>query len=135
MGLALMLSLLRAALLATWLVLKPVLGWFFIVIGLIGMPMPIVNGLIFLLIGLALVGPRNRVIRWSRVHLKLFLKAWARHSHPLIGWVGHVAQRSAQEISRQHRRLRWWWLERKARQRSLGGEQPRDVTSPVSDAV
>jgi hypothetical protein len=130
MGLALMMTLLRAALLATWLVLKPVLGWLFIVIGLIGMPMPIVNGLIFLLIGLALVGPRNRLIRWSRVHLKLFLRQWAAHPAPLIGWIGRLARRSAQQISRQHRRLRWWWLERKARRRALA-DQPRDVAPSV----
>ncbi|MCX7792636.1 MAG: hypothetical protein N2378_18535 [Chloroflexaceae bacterium] len=127
MGLALMISMLRAALLATWLVLKPVLGWFFIVIGLIGMPMPIVNGLIFLLIGLALVGPRNRLIRWSRVHLKLFLKGWAAHPFPLVGGAGRLAQRSAQQISRQHRRLRWWWLERKTRSKRPVAEQPRDM--------
>ncbi len=130
MGLALMMTLLRAALLATWLVLKPVLGWFFIVIGLIGMPMPIVNGLIFLLIGLALVGPRNRLIRWSRVHLKLFLKEWAAHPFPLIGGAGRLARRSAQQISRQHRRLRWWWLERKAR-RQVAADQPRDMARSV----
>lgn len=127
MGLALMISMLRAALLAAWLVLKPVLGWFFIVIGLIGMPMPIVNGLIFLLIGLALVGPRNRVIRWSRVHLKLFLKEWSAHPAPLVGGVGRLARRSAQQISRQHRRLRWWWLERRARSNVPVAEQPRDM--------
>ncbi|MGQ9926421.1 MAG: hypothetical protein ACUVS4_06075 [Chloroflexaceae bacterium] len=120
-----MITLLRTALLAIWLVLKPVLGWFFILIGLIGMPMPIVNGLIFLLIGLALVGPRNRLIRWSRVHLKLFLKEWAAHPVPLIGRIGHLAWRSAQQISRQHRRLRWWWLERRARRQAA--DQPRGM--------
>lgn len=127
MGIALMISMLRVALFTTWLVLKPVLGWFFIVIGLIGMPMPIVNGLIFLLIGLALVGPRNRVVRWCRVHLKLFLKEWAAHPAPWIGRVGRLAQRSAQQISRQHRRLRWWWLERKARSKAPVAEAPRDM--------
>lgn len=125
-----MIALLRTTLLATWLVLKPVLGWFFIVIGLIGMPMPIVNGLIFLLIGLALVGPRNRLIRWSRVHLKLFLKEWALHPFPLIGGTGRLARRSAQQISRQHRRLRWWWLEHKAR-RQVAADQSRDMARSV----
>lgn len=106
----------RSALIWLWLICKPVLGWLFIVIGLIGMPMPIVNGLIFLVIGVALVGPRNRVIRWSRVHIKLLLYRWASMRRPLIGPAGRLALASAREISRQHRRLRWWWIDRRARQ-------------------
>lgn len=127
MGLIIILSALRAVAIASWVLLKPVLGWFLIVIGLIGMPMPIVNGLIFLLIGLALVGPRNRVIRWSRVHIKLFLARWAALTTPVIGPLGRLAQRSAQQVSKQHRRLRWWWMERKARRHSPGVDQPQNV--------
>jgi hypothetical protein len=111
-------AVLRAGLLASWLFLKPVLGWFFIVIGLIGMPMPIVNGLIFLVIGITLVGHRNRQIRWSRVQIKLLLKYWANRKQPLLRWTGQLSRRSAQEISRQHRRLRWWQMERQAARRA-----------------
>lgn len=109
---------LRAGLLAGWLFFKPILGWFFIGIGLIGMPMPIVNGLIFLVIGITLVGHRNRQIRWSRVQIKLLLASWADRRHPLLRSTGRLAWRSAQEISRQHRRLRWWQMERQAARRA-----------------
>lgn len=122
MWFTLLLTLLRAVALGTWFVLKPVLGWTLIVIGLIGMPMPIVNGLIFLVIGLALVGPRNRVVRWSRVHIKLLLNRWAALPTPIIGALGRLARRSAQEISRQHRRLRWWLMERRAARRLAPGD-------------
>ncbi|GAB4425954.1 MAG: hypothetical protein OHK0015_06440 [Chloroflexi bacterium OHK40] len=122
MWFTLLLTLLRAVALGTWFVLKPVLGWTLIVIGLIGMPMPIVNGLIFLVIGLALVGPRNRVVRWSRVHIKLLLNRWAALPTPIIGALGRLARRSAQEISRQHRRLCWWLMERRAARRLAPGD-------------
>lgn len=108
-----LLAILRTGLIYTWLFFKPILGWFLIIVGLIGMPMPIVNGLIFLVIGLALVGHRNRTIRWARVQIKLFLAYWATREHPLLRTSGRLARRSAQQISRQHRRLRWWMMARR----------------------
>jgi hypothetical protein len=115
------LMVLRTLAIGFWLVLKPILGWLLIIIGLIGMPMPIMNGVIFLVMGLALVGHRNRLIRWSRVQIKLLLEWWAALDTPLVGPLGRLAQRSAQTISRQHRRMRWWFMERRARR--LAGEQ------------
>lgn len=119
----------RSIILGIWFVLRPVLGWAFILLGLIGMPMPIVNGLIFLIIGLALVGQRNWLVRWSRVHIKLLLARWAALSTPGVGALGRFAQRSAQQVSRQHRRVRWWWIERRARRRTAGAGQ---ISSPSS---
>ncbi|WP_129626335.1 hypothetical protein [Candidatus Oscillochloris fontis] len=112
MWMTLLLAIVRSILIWIWLACKPVLGWFLIIIGLIGIPMPIVNGLIFLMLGIALVGPRNRIIRWSRVHLKLFLYRWAALPTPLIGTLGRIALNAARQVSRQHRRLRWWWMSR-----------------------
>ncbi|NJN16464.1 MAG: hypothetical protein HC822_09435 [Oscillochloris sp.] len=117
----------RGTLLALWLFFKPVLGWFFIVLGLIGMPMPIVNGLIFLMIGLALVGPRNRAVRWSRVRIKTFLRRWAALPTPLIGALGRLADRSARNVSRASRRLHWWSLERRAARRMQPNNQTPEL--------
>lgn len=127
MWLTLLITVLRTAVFTLWLVLKPALGWLLIVVGLIGMPMPIMNGLIFLVIGLALVGPRNRVIRWSRVQIKLLLERWAALDTPVIGPLGRLARLSARQVSMQHRRLRWWMLEREARRRARLGDS---VQSP-----
>jgi hypothetical protein len=115
MSFMLVLAALRGIVFAVWLILRPTLGWLLIVLGLIGMPMPIVNGTIFLVLGLILVGPRNRVIRWSRVNIKLILDRWALMHNPLLGFSGRMARNSARQISRQNRRLRWWWLERQRR--------------------
>ena len=118
-----LLEIIRNLLIGFWFFFRPVLGWFLIVVGLIGMPMPIVNGLIFLVMGLALVGPRNRVVRWRRVHIKLLLERWARMQIFGIGPLGRLAQRSAQQISRQHRRMRWWFIERRARRQAALAQQ------------
>jgi hypothetical protein len=113
----------RTLILGLWFILRPILGWTFILLGLIGMPLPIVNGLIFLVLGLALVGPRNKIIRWSRVHIKLFINRWAALSTPGVGALGRLAQRSAQQVSRQHRRIHWWWLDYRARRRATTSER------------
>lgn len=115
MWLPLVLAMLRSTLVWTWFICKPILGWLLIIVGLIGMPLPVINGLIFLVIGIALVGPRNRLIRWSRVHLKLLLYRWAALSTPLIGTLGCMALSSSQQVSRRYRRLRWWWQARRSR--------------------
>jgi hypothetical protein len=129
MWLTLTLATARAIILGIWFVLRPLLGWTFIVLGVIGMPLPIVNGLIFLVLGLALIGPRNKLIRWSRVHIKLLLSRWAALSTPVVGPLGRFAQRSAQQVSRQHRRVRWWWMERRARSRAAAVGR---ISSPSS---
>ncbi len=123
MWLTILLAVLRTLIFGLWAVLKPVLGWLLIVVGLIGMPMPIMNGVIFLVLGLALVGQRNRVIRWSRVQIKLLLQWWAALDTPLVGPLGRLARRSAQAISRQHRRMRWWFMERRARRQAAQAER------------
>ncbi len=123
MRLTVILTVLRAALLALWFVLRPILGWLLILIGLLGMPMPVVNGTIFLVIGLVLVGHRNWLIRWSRVQIKLLLQWWAGLDTPLIGPLGRLARRSARAVSRQNRRMRWWLMERRARRRGAPSER------------
>lgn len=123
MWLTILLAVLRTLLIGLWAAMKPVLGWLLIVIGLIGMPMPIMNGVIFLVLGLALVGQRNRLIRWSRVQIKLLLQWWAALDTPLVGPLGRLARRSAQTISRQHRRMRWWFMERRARRQAALAEK------------
>lgn len=102
-----------------WPVLRQVLGWLFILLGLVGLVLPILQGVIFLVIGIALVGRRNRLIRWVSVSFKLFLRRWAALPTPLIGPLGRMALRGQQQLSRQRRRLHWWHVERRLKRRHL----------------
>ena len=98
-----------------WPVFRQALGWLFILLGLVGLALPIVPQIPFLVIGIALVGRRHPVIRWVSVYFKLFLRRWAAAQAPLIGRLGCVALHGQQEVSRQRRRLHWWYVERKRR--------------------
>lgn len=104
-----------------WPVLRQVLGWLFILLGLIGLALPILQGVIFLVIGIALVGRRHPLIRRASVYCKLFLRRWAALQTPLIAPLGRMALRGQQELSRQRRRLHWWYVERR-RGRHLADE-------------
>src|SRR4051812_47479176 len=97
---------------AVWPVFHQTLGWIFILIGLIGLVLPILQGVIFLVIGIALVGRRHPLIRWVSIYLKLFLRRWAALQTPLIGPLGRLALHGQQQVSRQRRRLHWWYVER-----------------------
>jgi hypothetical protein len=69
------------------------------------MVLPILQGSIFFVIGIYLVGPRHWLIRRVRVYAKLLLRRWAAVPLPVIGWSGQLAVRLQQRISRQHRRI------------------------------
>ena len=119
---------LAAAWRLAWPIVRQVLGWLFILLGLAGLVLPILQGVLFLVIGIALVGRRHPVIRWVSVYLKLFLRRWAALDTPLIGPLGRIARRGQQEVSRQRRRLHWWHVERRrlrAQRRELADEEAR----------
>jgi hypothetical protein len=111
-----------------WPVLRQALGWLCILLGLIGLVLPILQGVIFLVIGIALVGRRHRLIRWVSVHFKLFLRRWAARSTPLVGALGGMALRGQQELSRQRRRLHWWHVERRRLKRQHRRLADEDVS-------
>ena len=112
-----------------WPIFRQTLGWLCILLGIIGLVLPVLQGMIFLVIGIALVGRRHPLIRWSSVSLKLFLRRWAALSTPLVGRLGRIALRAQQEVSRKRRRLHWWHVERrriKARNRACAKERMTD---------
>src|SRR5689334_9535145 len=88
-----------------WPVLRQVLGWFFIFLGILGLVLPVLQGVLFLVIGVALVGRRNWLIRRSVLVIKRALRRWAALPTPVIGPLGRLALRGQHQISRQSRRL------------------------------
>jgi hypothetical protein len=98
-----------------WLFARPTLGWFFIALGILGLFLPILQGVLFLFIGTSLVGRRNRLIRWGRVHTKLFIRRWAKHRIRLIAMTGRWALRAQHQFARQERLLHQWLTARMSR--------------------
>ena len=88
-----------------WGLLRQVLGWFFILLGLIGLVLPVLQGVLFLVIGVALVGRRNWLIRRALLVFKRFLRRWAAVRAPLVAGAGRIALRAQWKCSRESRRL------------------------------
>jgi hypothetical protein len=84
--------------------IRSILGWPVIVLGLILLPLPIPLGLILLIIGAWIVGPRSRPIRMAIVVTKRGLRHWARVRVPYIGDAGRFLLRKQREIEREYRR-------------------------------
>jgi len=88
-----------------WPIIRQVLGWMFILLGLLGLVLPVLQGVLFLAIGIALVGRRNWLIRRSTLLFKRFLRRWARVKTPLVGSAGRMVLRAQWKVSREGRRL------------------------------
>ncbi len=104
-----------------WPIIRQLLGWTCIVLGIIGLFLPLLQGVLFLMIGIALVGRRNWLLRWTAVKIKLFVRRWAAHPHPWLSRLGLFALRGQQQLSRQRRRLAWRAMSRRSPRR----EPPR----------
>ena len=123
-----------------WRLLRQVLGWFFILLGLIGLVLPVLQGVLFLVIGVALVGGRNPLIRRTRLLFKRFLRRWAAVQTPLVGGAGRIALRAQWKCSRESRHLHRRyaeWRQRRARicDHELIGDTPDVQYERMSDHV
>ncbi|MFN8568132.1 MAG: hypothetical protein U0Z44_11585 [Kouleothrix sp.] len=96
-----------------WPILRPTLGWCCIIIGVLGVLLPVIPGMPLLFPGIALVGRRTRVIRWWAVLITRQLRRWAALRLPLIGQAGRWALLAQHQVSRQRRRLAWWYMDRR----------------------
>lgn len=90
----------------SWPVLRPIIGWLCMIIGVLGVILPILQGIIFLVIGAALIGPRHWLIRKARVNYKLLLRRMAHSPRRLVSWLGRRGQQALYIMHRQIRSLR-----------------------------
>ena len=130
----------RRGLLVAWALLRQVLGWFFILLGLLGLVLPVLQGVLFLVIGIALVGRRNWLIRRSALLFKRFLRRWAAARRPLVAKVGRVALRAQWKYSRESRHLHrryGAWRQRRAglSDQDPAGDVPDVRYDRMSDSV
>jgi hypothetical protein len=102
-----------------WPVVRQILGWTFIVLGLFGFVLPVLQGVLFLVIGIALVGRRNWLIRRSSVAFKRFLRRWAALEQPLLRKLGWLALSAQHKYSRQSRQLHRRYAERRRLRQQL----------------
>ena len=112
-----------------WPIARQAFGWLFIVLGLLGLVLPLLQGVLFLVIGIALVGRRNIVIRHARVAIKRLLRRWAAVQIPVLGSAGRAALRGQREFSRRARHLHYRyeaWVRRRFGGWATGADEARD---------
>jgi hypothetical protein len=95
----------RVLLTACWPTLRPVLGWFLIVLGILGIILPVLQGIVFLVLGIALVGPRHPLIRGTELFFKRLIWRWSAR-RGLRGLIGRRARAILREFERQYRKVK-----------------------------
>ncbi|MBA3471346.1 MAG: 2'-5' RNA ligase family protein [Herpetosiphonaceae bacterium] len=101
-----------------WPVVRPIVGWLCIVLGILGIILPILQGIIFLVIGATLIGRHHPLIRWFRVRYKQLLRTWRRSPNRLLAWIGRRGEQALAILERQMLHLRQHFqLRAKARRR------------------
>ncbi len=96
------------------LMLRRAVGWSSLLIGVLGLLLPVLPGVPFLVAGVVLVGRRQRLVRRIALGIKLQLRRWIRQSG-LRGWLGAQGWRVVREVGRHVDHVPAW----------LGGEDCR----------
>lgn len=97
--------------------LRVMVGGGLIVVGILGVVLPVLPGMPFLILGTLVMGRRSRPLRRSSVAGKRFLQRWAAHERPWVARVGRWSLMAQRDSSRRLRHLLWWW---QGHQRLLG---------------
>jgi hypothetical protein len=58
-------------------IIRRVLGWSAIVVGLLGVVLPVLPGVVFFALGAVLLGPHDPTLRRIAVGIRLFLRRWS----------------------------------------------------------
>ncbi len=63
-------------------------GWGLITLGISGIVLPIMPGLVFFVLGVVLLGPRNPLLRRAAVLIRLSLRRWCRVRNQAVARLG-----------------------------------------------
>jgi hypothetical protein len=91
------------------------IGWFVIAVGILGIFLPLLPALVLIPAGIALVGRRSWAVRWTRAHVKLFLRraeTWRGAPGRVGAWLRAKERRTAKFL--RDRRLGPWERPRRA---------------------
>ena len=86
---------------------RAVLGWFLIVIGIIITPLPIPLGIVIIIMGIAVLGPRSHKLRVLFYHVRRGLRHLARTAPPFIRRIAHTILEFERKVTATHRHRQW----------------------------
>lgn len=87
--------------------LRVVLACIFVVIGILGVILPVLPGTIWLIIATLIIGRESRLLRKGSVAGKRWLRQLSAHRNPVVGWVGRWSVAAQRDTSRSLRRVNW----------------------------
>jgi uncharacterized membrane protein YbaN (DUF454 family) len=64
-----------------------IIGWFFIILGILGLFLPILQGILFILVGLAILSTRSEIIKRFLKHLE---ERYPKHHNRVEIWEGKI---------------------------------------------
>lgn len=73
--------------------IRRILGWSSIVLGLLGIVLPVLPGLIFIAVGIVLLGPHDPALRRMAIAIRLILRRWSQAKQRHMRRVGQFARR------------------------------------------
>lgn len=89
--------------------LRLVIGCVFIVIGILGVILPILPGTVWFVIASLIIGKRSRLLRRLSVSGKQMLRGWAGRDQRIVRWIGRWSVAAQRDTSRRLRRINFWF--------------------------
>ena len=88
--------------------LRVVIACVFIVVGILGVILPVLPGTIWLIIASLIVGKESRLLRRASVAGKRWLRRLADHEHAVVRRLGRWSLLAQRDTSCRLRRVNWW---------------------------
>lgn len=88
--------------------LRLVVGCVFIVVGILGVILPVLPGTIWFVVATLIIGKRSRLLRRLSVAGKRWLRRWAAHEHRAVSIFGGWSLAAQRDTSRRLRRINAW---------------------------
>ncbi len=95
--------------------LRFIVGGALITLGILGVILPILPGMPFLILGTLVIGRHSRLLRQMSVGGKRLLRSWAHHPRPHIAKLGRWSRVTQRDSSRRVRHIVWWLRARRSR--------------------
>lgn len=73
--------------------LRHIGGWSLILLGLLGLVLPVLPGILLVVLGIVVLGPNDSTLRRIELYVRLGLRRWSRARHPGLRWAGWKARR------------------------------------------
>ncbi len=80
--------------------MRRIIGWPLVMVGIVLTPLPIPFGVPLVTVGVLLIGTRDRLVRTGYMYIRRGLRSWADSRLPVVGWSGRFVLARQQQLAR-----------------------------------